>query len=163
MNYPLNPTGTTMSQKHLKNLGKVAENNSVILLSDEIYGKIHHDGEHKSIVRYYPEGTIFSGGLSKWCGAGGWLFLFSPPLSDGSKMPWLPWARKHSLQLTGSDFGRDPEELTARLAYVDFDEEAALNSLISWPEKTPLGRDFLKIYCEKVLDGVERICDWMSK
>ena len=31
----------------------------------------------------YPEGTIFSGGLSKWCGAGGWrlgLFVFPPGL-----------------------------------------------------------------------------------
>jgi aspartate aminotransferase len=25
-----------------------------------------------SIARFYPEGTIISGGLSKWCGAGGW-------------------------------------------------------------------------------------------
>lgn len=35
----------------------------VVLLSDEIYGKLHHEGEHHSIVPLYPEGTIFSGGL----------------------------------------------------------------------------------------------------
>lgn len=256
LNYPLNPTGTTMSEKHLKNLAEVAEKNSVILLSDEIYGKIHHDGEHKSIVRYYPEGTIFSGGLSKWCGAGGWrlgVFVFPPALrwlqdamaavgtetftstsapiqyaavrafEEGPEIEdYLKKTRrilkalgkniatelagcgvkvrfpqggfylfpdfshfKERLSdrgiensremcqrlledtgvaiLPGSDFGRDPEELTARLAYVDFDGETALNSLISLPEKTPLDRDFLKINCEKVLDGVERICDWLSK
>ena len=29
-------------------------------------------GWHETIARYYPEGTIVSTGLSKWCGAGGW-------------------------------------------------------------------------------------------
>jgi aspartate aminotransferase len=36
-----------------------------------------------SIARWYPEGTIISGGLSKWAGAGGWrlgTFLFPPEL-----------------------------------------------------------------------------------
>ena len=56
----------------------------MIVLSDEIYGKVHHEGRHESIVPMYPEGTIFSGGLSKWCGAGGWrlgLFVFPECLS----------------------------------------------------------------------------------
>ena len=44
----------------------------VVMLSDEIYGEIHHEGGHVSIAEFYPEGTIISTGLSKWCGAGGW-------------------------------------------------------------------------------------------
>ena len=49
-------------------------------MSDEIYGRIHHQGKHTSIARYYPEGTIISSGLSKWCAAGGWrLGHFSFP------------------------------------------------------------------------------------
>ncbi len=44
----------------------------IILVSDEIYGEIHHRGQHVSVARYYPEGTVISSGLSKWCGAGGW-------------------------------------------------------------------------------------------
>lgn len=51
-----------MSKTHLEGLAEVADKNRVMLLSDEIYGKIHHDGEHHSIVPFYPEGTIFSGG-----------------------------------------------------------------------------------------------------
>ena len=38
-----------------------------------------------SISKYYPEATFISGGLSKWCGAGGWrLGIFAVPnkLSD---------------------------------------------------------------------------------
>ncbi len=39
-----------------------------------------------SIAKYYPEGTIISGGLSKWCGAGGWrLGTFTFPQS----LRWL--------------------------------------------------------------------------
>ena len=79
LNYPSNPTGTTYSRQELKELAKVARRYRLIILSDEIYGKLHFAGDHESIVSYYPEGTIFSGGLSKWCGAGGWrlgLFVF---------------------------------------------------------------------------------------
>ena len=48
----------------------------VLALSDEIYSGTHFDGEHISLARYYPEGTIISNGLSKWCGAGGWRLGF---------------------------------------------------------------------------------------
>ena len=72
LHYPANPTGGTYEGRELKALAKVARRFGVILLSDEIYGELHHDARHVSIARYYPEGTIISGGLSKWCGAGGW-------------------------------------------------------------------------------------------
>ena len=83
MNYPSNPTGHTYTHDQLKDLAEVARRHNIVLLSDEIYGKLHHDGAHESIARLYPEGTIFSGGLSKWCGAGGWrlgVFVFPPGL-----------------------------------------------------------------------------------
>ena len=57
----------------------MARKYKLILLSDEIYGEVHFEGKHKSIARYYPEGTIISTGLSKWAGAGGWrlgTFIF---------------------------------------------------------------------------------------
>ncbi|MFQ5511416.1 MAG: pyridoxal phosphate-dependent aminotransferase [Candidatus Krumholzibacteriia bacterium] len=83
LNYPSNPTGRTLSHTQLGEIAEVARENHVVVLSDEIYGKIHHRGKHESIVPLYPEGTIFSGGLSKWCGAGGWrlgLFVFPKSL-----------------------------------------------------------------------------------
>ncbi len=55
----------------------------LIVLSDEIYGQTHFSGGHVSIARFYPERTIISSGLSKWCGAGGWrlgTFSFPPDL-----------------------------------------------------------------------------------
>lgn len=84
LNYPSNPTGDTYTADELKALARVARKYKVILVSDEIYGELHHRGRHVSIARCYPEGTIISGGLSKWCGAGGWrlgTFTFPPTLS----------------------------------------------------------------------------------
>lgn len=83
LNYPGNPDGATYSPKTLKAIAQVARRYRVIVLSDEIYGKLHHEGRHVSIAQFYPEGTIISSGLSKWCGAGGWrlgTFAFPPSL-----------------------------------------------------------------------------------
>ena len=72
LNYPGNPDGGTYTPEELAALAAVCRENDVLILSDEIYGRLHHQGDHISIARYYPEGTIVSSGLSKWCGAGGW-------------------------------------------------------------------------------------------
>lgn len=72
LNYPSNPTGASYDREELMALAEVARRYRLILLSDEICGKLHHDGAHLSIAPFYPKGTIYSGGLSKWCGAGGW-------------------------------------------------------------------------------------------
>ena len=48
----------------------------LIILSDEIYSQLVFDDQYKSISNFYPEGTIVSTGLSKWCGAGGWRLGF---------------------------------------------------------------------------------------
>ncbi|WP_323751576.1 pyridoxal phosphate-dependent aminotransferase [Marinobacter sp.] len=88
LNYPSNPTGCTYTDDQLLAIANVARKYNLILLSDEIYGEVHFDGRHKSIARYYPEGTIISTGMSKWLGAGGWrlgTFIFPPelrPLQD---------------------------------------------------------------------------------
>jgi len=72
LNYPGNPEGLTYTISELKEIADVARKYGMIVLSDEIYGQVHHCGDHVSIARFYPEGTIISSGLSKWCGAGGW-------------------------------------------------------------------------------------------
>jgi len=70
LNSPNNPSGT--SSEHLKQIAKVANKHKVIIIADEIYAELDFSGSYKSIAHYYPEGTIISSGLSKWCGAGGW-------------------------------------------------------------------------------------------
>jgi aspartate aminotransferase len=78
LNSPNNPSGTTCN--NLKELGKVAKKYKIIILSDEIYTDLKFDKKYESISKYYPEGTCITGGLSKWCGAGGWrLGFFAAP------------------------------------------------------------------------------------
>ncbi|MDZ7763515.1 MAG: pyridoxal phosphate-dependent aminotransferase [Melioribacteraceae bacterium] len=256
VNYPSNPTGQTYSESQLKDLADVARKHKVVFLSDEIYAKLHHEGNHKSIVEMYPEGTIFSGGLSKWCGAGGWrlgVFVFpedlrwlldgmatvgsetftstSSPIQHAAITAFQPSKEideyvqneirilkalgnnlTEKLQnagakvkcpqggfyifpdfsafrdglnkkgittskemceklledtgvaiLPGSDFGRPPEEFTARLAYVDFDGGKALDAAAKIPNNEKLGNDFLTEYCGNMLEAVDRICNWINE
>lgn len=74
LNYPNNPTGLTYTKKELKSIAEIARENNIIVISDEIYGMLDFSDNHVSLAKYYPEGTIVSSGLSKWCGAGGWRF-----------------------------------------------------------------------------------------
>ncbi|PLX88105.1 MAG: aspartate aminotransferase [Desulfuromonas sp.] len=83
LNYPNNPTGCSYTSEQLRELADVARRYKMIVLSDEIYGELAFAGDHQSIARYYPEGTIVASGLSKWAGAGGWrlgTFAFPEPL-----------------------------------------------------------------------------------
>ncbi|WP_297090719.1 aminotransferase class I/II-fold pyridoxal phosphate-dependent enzyme [uncultured Draconibacterium sp.] len=256
LNYPSNPTGATYSENWLKKLAEVARKYNIILISDEIYSLLDHNGEHVSIARYYPEGTIVSSGLSKWAGAGGWrLGTFTFP----SNLKWLQNAMAtvasetftstsapiqyaaitafedhpeideyllHSRRilktlgsyfanrlrakyitvptpkggfylfpnfnlyrerlaargiltsfelceailretgvafLPGMDFGRQPEELTARIAYVDFDGESVLKTAMTEYKDTPLTEAFLKKYCSKMVYAIKKLEDWLDE
>ena len=74
INSPNNPSGNIC--KNLKEISEVAKKYKIIILSDEIYSQLTFNGEYKSISNFYPERTIVSTGLSKWCGAGGWRLGF---------------------------------------------------------------------------------------
>ncbi|MEJ2080619.1 MAG: aminotransferase class I/II-fold pyridoxal phosphate-dependent enzyme [Acidobacteriota bacterium] len=254
VNYPNNPSGVTYNIEQLRELAREARKYRVILLSDEIYGELDHEGRHISIARFYPEGTIVSSGLSKWCGAGGWRlggFLFprslrwlldamavvasetytstSAPIQyaavrafqggieleeylahsrrilkslgrsltkmlqeAGAQVPMPEGAfylfpdfnrsrdelRSRNIttsadlcnrlldetgvaMLPGSAFGCDPNELTARIAYVDFDGSRALAAARQVPMSQDLGRDYLDYYCSAPMEAVRRLCDWL--
>jgi len=78
INSPNNPSGTVC--ENLKEIATIAKKYKLIILSDEIYSRLTFRKKHVSISNFYPEGTIVSTGLSKWCGAGGWrLGFFAVP------------------------------------------------------------------------------------
>jgi len=234
----------------------VASRYNVILLSDEIYGELDFEGNHISIARYYPEGTIISSGLSKWCGAGGWrlgTFAFpesldwlldgmavvssetftatSAPIQyaavkafkGGQRMeeyltqsrrvlknlahrvcqtlrsagaeiaqpkgafyifPDFSGHKEHLAQrgittsrelcqqalqetgvafLPGSEFGRPSEELTVRLALVDFDGQAALDGAARYPADDELPDTFVEECCGRVMEATNRLADWVAR
>jgi len=72
LNYPGNPDGLTYSEPEIIELAKAARLHNMLVISDEIYGLLNHNKSHLPFVNYYPERTITTTGLSKWCGAGGW-------------------------------------------------------------------------------------------
>ncbi len=81
LNYPGNPDGLTYSTEELEALTAVLRRHGVWVIADEIYGLLDHRGQHVSLARLYPERTLVTTGLSKWCGAGGWRLgaLILPP------------------------------------------------------------------------------------
>ena len=74
LNSPNNPSGAVC--KNLEELANVAKKYKILVLSDEIYTDLTFSNEYNSISRFYPELTFITGGLSKWCGAGGWRLGF---------------------------------------------------------------------------------------
>ncbi|WP_251978774.1 pyridoxal phosphate-dependent aminotransferase [Salinicola avicenniae] len=251
LNVPGNPTGLSPDVATQQALVEVARRYGVIVLADEIYGPLNHDGSHRALARDYPEGTVTTSGLSKWCGAGGWRLgvmhvpaalgeaLFSrllgiasetwssvtspvqeaaceayrrsPELDDylARQRAWLGlighWCarrlqaaevRTHlpdggfylfpdfeayrerlaargihtSAELTtrlleeagvallpGSAFGCEPTELTARLAYVDFD---GAELMVECPQRhdSPLEVPALR----RLRDGIEALVAWLA-
>ncbi len=256
LNYPSNPTGCTYPTDKLKQLAAVARKYRVVLISDEIYGMIHHQGQHVSIARFYPEGTIISSGLSKWCGAGGWrlgTFTFPAELSwlqeamaivasetytstsapiqyaavtafeggefideylDKSRrvlrylakiirqklidahidvpapnggfylFPNFSYYKEQLLRkglptsvemcnqllddtgvalLPGMDFGHQPEELVARLAYVDFDGKKVLETVEKEYADKKLTENFIRETCPSIWDGIHKLISWFTQ
>lgn len=255
LNYPSNPHGGTYTSQELKGIARIAQKHEMIILSDEIYGQLHHEGRHISIARFYPERTIISSGLSKWCGAGGWrlgTFAFPSTLNwlmnsmaavasetytsvsapiqyaavrafqggivierylcharrilsyiakRGSEIfadagirvhrpkgafylfiDFSQYSEKLILKgvvdsntlcekllhetgvaiLPGASFQRPEEELTARLAYVNFDGSKALAMSETIPLSQSLPDDFGDYYCTSVFEAINRIVDWIS-
>jgi aspartate aminotransferase len=251
LNSPSNPTGLCYDAEQLQALAEVLRKYRVLALSDEIYSGTHYADDHLSLARFYPEGTIISNGLSKWCGAGGWrlgFFVFPQSLSwladamaavasetftstsapiqyaavtaleDRPEMhSYLLHSRQilaalagHAYRtlsdagavlsqsaggfylfprfehhrtglasrgiangqdfcerlleetgvavLPGECFGRPPQELSARLAIVDFDGTGALQKA----ETETVDEDFVMRHCDRVTTAVERLAEWAS-
>ena len=68
LNFPTNPTGATMSRQALLPIAELCVKHDLIVLSDEIYAELTHDGaDHVSIATLpgMRERTVFLHGLSK--------------------------------------------------------------------------------------------------
>lgn len=252
LNAPGNPDGLSYSEAELSALADIAKAQDVLILSDEIYGRLHFDGGHTTIATYYPEGTIVTSGLSKWCGAGGWrlgtavvpdalsdlkdtmigilseivscaptpiqvaaikayedtddilhtiekrreilkaigLYTYQKLTDAGlsctkpdggfySFVDFMPFQEVLTIRglltsddvcqklmtdkgvalLSGSAFGMEDDYLSARLAFVDFDGEAALKAA----ETQEINDTFLQTYCKKTYDGILYITEWLKK
>lgn len=74
INSPSNPTGAVFDQQSLVELAKFCHENSIWLISDEVYWSVTYDGEHTSayIPKQYRSSIIVVNSLSKSHAMTGW-------------------------------------------------------------------------------------------
>jgi aspartate aminotransferase len=82
-NSPHNPTGGVLSKEDIQAIADVALENDLIVLADEIYGRLVYEGEHHSIAALpgMAERTIVLDGFSKSYAMTGWRLGYAivPP------------------------------------------------------------------------------------
>ena len=64
--------------------------------------------------------------------------------------------------LPGVDFGRQPEELVFRIAYVSFDGEQALNAVRDHYENKELDLEFITQYAPKMIGAMDSLENWLK-
>ena len=72
LNSPNNPAGLAIDEDEIAALTEVCRREDVVLIADEIYGRVAYDGRYRSAGPVFPEGTIVTSGLSKHLSLGGW-------------------------------------------------------------------------------------------
>jgi aspartate aminotransferase len=81
LNYPSNPVGSVYTLENLTRIGKIAVENNLYIVSDEIYEKLAYDGyKHTSIATIdnaFKERTIIAHGVSKTYSMTGWRIGFA--------------------------------------------------------------------------------------
>ena len=74
LNSPNNPTGAVLSRDAIREIARIAREHDLWVLTDEIYGELVYDGEHRSIALEdgMSERTILLDGFSKTFAMTGW-------------------------------------------------------------------------------------------
>ncbi len=73
VNSPANPTGAVQSAKDMRAFARIAEENDVLCISDEVYEQLIFDGEHHSPLEYTgAENVIVVNACSKTYSMTGW-------------------------------------------------------------------------------------------
>jgi len=86
LNNPGNPTGTMRSPEQNQHLAEFCREQELMVISDEIYARtVFSNVPFVSFGKYYKEGTIVMGGLSKDLSLGGWRMgvAIVPPTNGG--------------------------------------------------------------------------------
>ncbi len=79
LNYPNNPTGGVIDDEHIKMVIDLAEDNDLLIISDEVYFNIIYEGEPKTFLGKYDK-LIFVNSFSKEFAMTGWRlgYLIAP-------------------------------------------------------------------------------------
>jgi len=72
LNSPCNPTGAVYDESVIKSIAQTAEDDDLVVISDEVYEKIVYGAKHHSIGTLIPDLTITVNGFSKAYAMTGW-------------------------------------------------------------------------------------------
>jgi aspartate aminotransferase len=72
LNSPCNPTGAVYGESVIKSIAQTAEDDDLVVISDEVYEKIVYGAKHHSIGTLIPDLTITVNGFSKAYAMTGW-------------------------------------------------------------------------------------------
>jgi aminotransferase len=84
LGYPNNPTGAVASRERLQAISKLAEENDILVISDEIYDRLVYDHEHVCFPSLpgMQERSILLGGFSKAYAMTGWRIGYAAGPAD---------------------------------------------------------------------------------
>jgi len=83
--YPSNPTGAVATRETLLEIAKMAEQNDIVIISDEIYDRLVYDFQHvcvPALSETVKRRTILLGGLSKDYAMTGWRIGYAAGPAD---------------------------------------------------------------------------------
>lgn len=86
--YPSNPTGAVAERERLLEIAKIAEQNDLVIVSDEIYDRLVYDFQHvcvPSLGESVKRRTILLGGFSKSYAMTGWRIGYAAAPVDFTK------------------------------------------------------------------------------
>ncbi|NQE04496.1 Aromatic-amino-acid aminotransferase 2 [ANME-1 cluster archaeon GoMg1] len=84
LSYPNNPTGAALSIKDLEEIADVVTEHDLLVISDEVYGKLTYDGKHTcfSSLNGMKDRTILLNGFSKAYAMTGWRLGYAAGNKD---------------------------------------------------------------------------------
>ena len=126
VNTPANPTGGILTRSDCEGIAAVAAKHDLVVLSDEIYGRLTYDGEHVSLygIDGMAERTVLLDGVSKAWAMCGWR------LGIGA-MPVELAARMDTLMINSSSCAAAFTQLAAVEAFESPESDAAVETMVA--------------------------------
>ncbi len=126
VNTPANPTGGVLTREDCESIAAIAEEHDLVVLSDEIYGRITYDGEHVSLygIDGMAQRTVLLDGVSKTWAMCGWRLGFGV-------MPVELAQRMDTLMINSSSCAAAFTQLAAIEAFESEESDAAVAAMVA--------------------------------
>ncbi|MDQ2960667.1 MAG: pyridoxal phosphate-dependent aminotransferase [Candidatus Dormibacteraeota bacterium] len=126
VNTPANPTGGRLTRDDCEAVAQLAIEHDLVVLSDEIYGRLSYDGEHVSLygIDGMAERTVLMDGVSKAWAMCGWRLGFGA-------MPVELALRMDTLMINSSSCAAAATQMAAIEAFEAEESDAAVDVMVA--------------------------------